>query len=556
MSMFCYQCQETLGNKGCTVRGICGKDETVAKLFDMLIFILKGLSVYGTRARKLGVSDEKADIFAGEALFTTITNVNFDSDAIYDVIKKAFAKREKVKNLFLETYRKKNGADFKETVPECCTWSTDGGMDALLKKAEEIGVLSQKDEDTRSLRELIIYGAKGIAAYTDHAYVLKHKDTDILAFLQEALAATTDDSLTVNDLIPLVMKTGEYAVKAMKLLDEANTSTFGKQEITEVSTGLKKGHAILVGGHDLCDFEEILKQTDGTGINVYTHDEMLVANAYPEFKKYKHFAGHYGLSWWHQQKEFDEFKGSIIMTTNCLQKPLDSYKDRLFTTGRVGWPGVKHIADRVGDRPKDFSPLIEKALSLGPIEEKPGKKLVIGFAHDAVLSIAGKVVDAIKSGKIRRFVCMSGCDGRLPVREYHTELAKKLPEGTVILTSGCAKYRYNMLDLGDIDGIPRVLDAGQCNDSYSWAVVAIKLAEVFGAKHINDLPVSFNVAWYEQKAVCVLLALLYLGIKKIRLTPTLPAFLSPNVTKVLADQFELKLASNVDDDIAAMMAGN
>ncbi|MEW6534157.1 MAG: hydroxylamine reductase [Candidatus Auribacterota bacterium] len=547
MGMFCYQCQETAMNKGCTVRGVCGKNEEVAKLQDLLIFILKGISFWGVQARKNGKEDKNANLFVAQGLFSTITNANFDPDAFIDFIKTALETRESLKKLAGKTA----GA-----VPDAAQWTPSNlSKETLLKKAESVGVLSQDNEDVRSLRELLIYGIKGMAAYTDHAYVLDFEDNDILAFMQEGLAATLDDSLSADALVGLVLKCGEYSVKAMALLDKANTETFGKPEITTVSTGLKKGPGILVSGHDLRDLRDLLDQTQGKGINVYTHGEMLPANAYPGLKKYKHLTGNYGTSWWAQQKEFAEFNGPILMTTNCLTPTKPEYHDRVYTTGVVGWPGLKHIAERKPGKQKDFSAVIAHALKLGDIGEKPGKTLTIGFAHDTVMSVADKVIDLIKTGKIKQFVVMAGCDGRFKQREYHTELAKSLPEDRVILTAGCAKYRYNMLDLGDIAGIPRVLDAGQCNDSYSLAYVALQLKEVFGAKDINDLPISFNVAWYEQKAVCVLLALLYLGFKGIRLHPTIPAFLSPNVAKVLVEKFNIKPTDELAEDLNAMLVG-
>lgn len=555
LEMFCYQCQETVKNQGCTIEGVCGKTHNVANLQDLLIYLLRGISIWGVKARDLGVNDEEVDLFVARALFSTVTNVNFDPERMIELIKKAFKFRDEIRYTFLGAYKEKHSKDFKEELSGPATWHSDGGIDDFLKKGKEVGILSQQNEDIRSLRELLIYGLKGIAAYTDHAYILKHKNKDILAFLQEGLAATCDDSLTADDLVGLVMRAGEFAVKAMELLDKAHTSTYGNPEITEVHTGTKEGPAILISGHDLLDLEEILKQTQDTSINVYTHGEMLPAHAYSGLKKYKHLIGNYGTSWYNQQKEFDAFNGAIVMTTNCLQKPRDSYKDRIFTTGLVGWPGVKHISDRCEGKPKDFSPVIEKALILGGLEENPGKKITIGFAHKAVLSIADKVVEAIKSGAIKRFFVMAGCDGRHKEREYFSELTKRLPKDTVILTAGCAKYRYNTLDLGEIGGIPRVLDAGQCNDCYSLVVIAQKLVEVFGAKSINELPISFDIGWYEQKAVCVLLALLYLGVKGIRLGPTLPAFISPNVLKVLVEKFDIKPTSTVGEDLKAMLEG-
>ncbi|AKI98281.1 hydroxylamine reductase [Kosmotoga pacifica] len=553
--MFCYQCSETVKGTACTVKGVCGKEPEVAHLQDMLVWLLKGLSYWAVKARKYGVNDSEADLFVAEGLFTTITNVNFDPESIGKKIERAIELRDKIKGAFLKAYRENEGRDFTDEAPEAATWNVPGGLDIWELKGAEVGVLSTKDEDIRSLRELLVYGLKGIAAYTDHAYILKHSDSSILEFLEEGLAATLDDSLSADDYISLVMKTGEMAVKAMALLDQANTSAYGHPEVTEVYTGTYAGPAILVSGHDLLDLEEILKQTEGTGIKVYTHGEMLPAHAYPGLKKYKHLVGNYGTSWYNQQKEFAAFNGAIVMTTNCIQKPLDSYKDRIFTTGLVGWPGVKHIPNRTDGQPKDFTPVIEKALSLGGLEERPGKKIVIGFAHNQAIAVADKLIDAIKANKLKRFVVMAGCDGHAKEREYYTEVAKELPKDTVILTAGCAKYRYNMLDLGDIDGIPRVLDAGQCNDSYSLVVTALKLKEALGLSDINDLPISYDIAWYEQKAVTVLLALLYLGVKGIRLGPVLPAFLSPNVLKILVENFDIKPITNVKQDVELMLKG-
>lgn len=555
MSMFCYQCSETLNGKGCTVAGVCGKDPKTSNLLDLLTWVLKGISFWATEARKLGVDDPEVNLFVAEGLFTTITNVNFDAESIGKLIEKAFALRERIMKATEEAYKEQYGKEFPKEVPEAATWYVPGDLSVWELKGAEVGVLSTKDEDIRSLRELLTYGLKGIAAYADHAYILQKFNDEILHFLQEGLAATLDDSLTVNDYVTLVLKAGEFAVKAMELLDKANTSRYGNPEITEVYTGTLPGPAILVSGHDLLDLEEILKQTEGKGINVYTHGEMLPAHAYPELKKYKHLVGNYGTSWYNQQKEFAQFNGAIVMTTNCIQKPLESYKDRIFTTGLVGWPGVKHIPNRTDGGQKDFTPVIEKALELGGLKETPGKKIVIGFAHEQTAQVADKIIEAVKSGKIKRFVVMAGCDGRAKERVYYTELAKRLPKETVILTAGCAKYRYNMLDLGDIDGIPRVIDAGQCNDSYSLVVTALRLKEAFGLDDINDLPISYDIAWYEQKAVAVLLALLYLGVKGIRLGPVLPAFLSPNVLKVLVENFDIKPISTVEQDLELILQG-
>ena len=550
MSMFCFQCQETAKNQGCTVRGVCGKPADVANLQDLLIWLSKGISFYGVRARKLGISDPEADLFVAQALFATITNANFDPQRFVALAKKAVALRDRLKAQVTETP--------SEPLPDMATWVPEkGDVDELIQKGATVGVMSDPnlDEDVRSLRELLTYGLKGLAAYTDHAYVLEHYNETLLAFLQEALLATTDEEASVDDLVGLVLKCGEMGVQAMALLDQANTSTYGDPEPTQVNIGVKEGPAILISGHDLRDMDELLQQTEGTGVNVYTHGEMLPANAYPAFKKYPHFVGNYGGSWWHQQTEFEKFGGAILMTTNCIIKPKKSYKDRIFTTGMTGWPGVPHIPDRVDGGQKDFGPVIATALKSGSPQELEHGTIPIGFAHAAVLSVADKVVEAVKSGAIKRFVVMAGCDGRHKTRQYYTEMAQSLPHDTVILTAGCAKYRYNKLDLGDIGGIPRILDAGQCNDSYSLVVIAQKLAEAFGLDDINDLPISYDIGWYEQKAVIVLLALLSLGVKNIRLGPTLPAFISPNVLNVLVENFAIKPITTVEQDLAAILAG-
>jgi len=555
MGMFCYQCQETLKNEGCVMSGVCGKNEEVANLQDLLIYILEGVAFWSEKSEALGVLNEEANIFIVEALFTTITNVNFDPQSIKALIKKGLKLRDKVRESFYLKHKQVMGEDFVGSVPEQAVWW--GGEEDYLIKAKEVGILSlkYKNEDIRSLSQLLLYGLKGIAAYADHAYVLDKKDPQVFKFLVKALSYLSRENLNGDELFSLVVEAGKFGVDVMALLDSANTSAYGNPEITEVYTGTKQGPAILVSGHDLKDFEEILAQTEGKGVNVYTHGEMLPANAYPKFKKYKHLIGNYGTSWYNQQKEFEAFNGAIVMTTNCIQKPKESYKDRIFTTGLVAWPDIKHIKDRAKGGKKDFSQVIEKAIELGGLEDKEGKKIVIGFAHDAVLGVADKVVDAVKSGAIKRFVVMAGCDGRHKEREYFTKVAQTLPKDAVILTAGCAKYRYNMLDLGDIGGIPRVLDAGQCNDSYSLVVIAQKLKEVFGLKDLNDLPLSFDIGWYEQKAVIVLLALLYLGVKGIRLGPTLPAFLSKNVASAIVEKFGLKPIKNVEEDVLSIMSG-
>jgi len=554
VSMFCYQCQEASRGTACTKVGVCGKPPDVAALQDLLIWALKGLSVWGERARELGVSDAAVGKFVAEGLFATITNVGFDADRFVGLINLALAYRDSLRERVLEQEPALDTA----TLPAPATWQPEARTkQAYLQAAAGAGILADPDldEDVRSLRELITYGLKGMAAYLDHARVLGHADAEMDGFLQRALAATLDDSLTADDLVALTLETGRRGAGAMALLDAANTGAYGNPEPTQVSLGVRPGPGILISGHDLRDLKELLEQTEGTGINVYTHGEMLPANAYPKLKAHAHLAGNYGGSWWRQRDEFASFNGPILMTTNCLVPPKDSYLDRLFTTGLVSWPGVPHIADRVGDAPKDFSAVIERAQQCEaptPVEEG---QIPIGFAHATVLSVADKVIAAIQAGAIQRFVVMAGCDGRQNARSYYTELAEELPKDTVILTAGCAKYRYNKLNLGDIGGIPRVLDAGQCNDSYSLVVIAQKLAEAVGAEHINDLPISYDIAWYEQKAVIVLLALLALGVKKIRLGPTLPAFLSPNVAQIIVDTFELKPMGTVAEGLASIAAG-
>jgi len=561
MTMFCFQCQETARNQGCTVRGVCGKTADVASLQDLLVWLLKGVSFYGVRARELEVCDPEADLFVAQALFATITNANFDPERFVALAKKALDLRDRLRARLLEAHPQARGEPFSEPLPEAATWTPDkGDMDELVQKGATVGIMSDgfaRDlhQDIRSLRWLLTYGLKGLAAYTDHAYILEHHDDALLAFLQKGLLATMDQDASVDDLVEMVLRCGQMGVQAMALLDQANTSAYGSPEPTQVNIGVKPGPAILISGHDLRDLDELLQQTVGKGVNVYTHGEMLPANAYPAFKNYAHLVGNYGGSWWHQREEFEKFGGAILMTTNCIIRPKESYRDRIFTTGMTGWPGIQHIADRKKGEQKDFRPVIAKALESGSPEELEQGHIPIGFAHAAVLSVADKVVEAVKSGAIKRFVVMAGCDGRHKTRQYYTEIAKGLPRDTVILTAGCAKYRYNKLDLGDIGGIPRILDAGQCNDSYSLVVIAQKLAEAFGLDDINDLPIAYDIAWYEQKAVIVLLALLSLGVKHIRLGPTLPAFVSPNVLEVLVKSFDLKPIAAVQDDLAAILAG-
>jgi len=543
--MFCFQCQETLNNEGCVKNGVCGKKENTAELQDALVYVLKGISLLAEKVLATGKEDIKIGEFIGRALFATVTNTNFDDTKLVGLIEEGLALK---KDLFASY-----GTAFGQAVPEVVSWNAVGEA-AFVAKAKTAGVLATENEDVRSLRELLIYGVKGIAAYAHHAAVLGYEDPKIYNFMAEALAATTKD-LTADELTALVLKAGETAVTTMALLDQANTTTYGHPELTQVNIGVRNNPGILISGHDLKDMEELLKQTEGTGVDVYTHSEMLPANYYPAFKKYGHFVGNYGNSWWHQNVEFEAFNGPILMTTNCIVPPKDSYKDRLFTTGCAGYPGVKHIADRKDGEAKDFSPIIEMAKKCPPPKEIETGTIVGGFARQQVLALADKVVEAVKSGAIKRFVVMAGCDGRQKDRSYFTDIAEALPKDAVILTAGCAKYRYNKLNLGDIGGIPRVLDAGQCNDCYSLAVIALTLKDVFGLKDINELPLSFDVAWYEQKAVAVLLALLYLGVKGIRLGPTLPAFISPNVARVLVGKFGIKAVGDVQGDVKAIMAG-
>lgn len=540
--MFCYQCQETAGCKGCTLCGVCGKKPEVAAMQDLLIYVTKGLSAVATALRKEG-REISRDInhLVTLNLFTTITNANFDRQAIMEAVRRTLAAKEDLLGQLSE--------EAKEGLPEAALWDGGDGSEAVFDaRAAEVGVLATKDEDIRSLRELITYGLKGLAAYTKHANALLQDNEEIDAFIQSALAKTLDDSLTVDDLVALTMETGKYGVDGMALLDKANTEAYGNPEITTVDIGVRKNPGILISGHDLRDLEMLLEQTAGTGVDVYTHSEMLPAHYYPAFKKYPHFAGNYGNAWWKQKEEFEKFNGPILMTTNCVVPPADSYKDRLWTTGATGFPGCRHIDGAYGET-KDFSAIIEQAKACpAPTQIETGT-ITGGFAHEQVFALADKVVEAVRSGAIRKFVVMAGCDGRQKSREYYAEFAKRLPEDVVILTAGCAKYKYNKLDLGDIGGIPRVLDAGQCNDSYSLALIALKLKEVFGLDDVNDLPIVYNISWYEQKAVIVLLALLYLGVKNIHLGPTLPAFLSPNVANVLVQNFGITGIGTVDDDL-------
>lgn len=535
--MFCYQCQETAGCSGCTRVGVCGKQPDVAAMQDLLVYATKGISAVTTTLRQEGVAIQPAvNHMITLNLFTTITNANFSKEAIIARIQETLSE----KDLLLSKLTN------KDTLPEAALWN--GSVEEFDTKAAAVGVLSTENEDIRSLRELITYGLKGLSAYSKHANVLLQDNGEIDAFMQRALAATLDDSLSADDLIALTLETGKYGVDGMALLDNANTSTYGNPEITKVNIGVGTRPGILVSGHDLRDLEMLLKQTQGSGVDVYTHSEMLPAHYYPAFKKYPNFVGNYGNAWWKQKEEFESFHGPILMTTNCIVPPKGSYKDRLYTTGAAGYPGCKHISGEIGEE-KDFSAIIEQAKHCAPPEEIERGEIIGGFAHNQVLALADDIVTAVKSGAIRKFVVMAGCDGRMKSRNYYTDFAKALPKDTVILTAGCAKYKYNKLNLGDIGGIPRVLDAGQCNDSYSLAVIALKLKEVFGLEDINELPIIYNISWYEQKAVIVLLALLYLGVKNIHLGPTLPAFLSPNVAKVLVDNFGIAGIGSVEKDL-------
>src|SRR5574344_1979157 len=544
--MFCFQCQETAGNKGCTIKGVCGKEPQTARFMDMLMYATRGLAAVNYKLREKGLACKDAEHLILDALFSTITNANFDDNALKAKIAKTFSHKDE-----LIAYAKENGV----ALPE---------MDEIWFKVEQhdylsfndkVGILSETNEDVRSLKQLIVYGVKGLAAYVEHALNLNFEDDEIYLVMEEALYAVSSHDLSADELTAMVLKVGSAGVKGMALLDKANTTTYGNPEITKVNLGVRNNPGILISGHDLKDLEELLEQTQGTGIDVYTHSEMLPAHYYPELKKYKHLAGNYGNAWWKQKEEFETFNGPIIFTTNCIVPPKAeaSYKDRIYTTGASGLDGAIHIAERKDGQPKDFSVIIEHAKRCQPPVEIESGTIVGGFAHAQVLALADKVVDAVKSGAISKFFVMAGCDGRMKSRSYYTEFAEKLPKDTVILTAGCAKYRYNKLKLGDIGGIPRVLDAGQCNDSYSLAVIALKLKEVFGLDDINKLPIAFNIAWYEQKAVIVLLALLYLGVKNIHLGPTLPGFLSPNVAKVLVEKFGIAGVGTVDDDINLFM---
>ena len=550
MNMFCYQCQETVGNTGCTKAGVCGKAAETSALQDLLIFVSKGVSIPGARAVEGSDDFMAAGRYLSGALFATITNGNFDNNRFVELINEGITLRDDL--------MKKYSGELEGSIHEAAAWSPAPGTatdeSVLEAKGLEVGVLSTGNEDVRSLRELLVYGLKGIAAYAHHAWVLGYESDEIYSFIMKGLAATTQE-LSGDELTGLVLEAGKCAVDTMALLDKANTDTYGNPEISTVKTGVRGNPGILVSGHDLKDLEELLEQTVGTGVDIYTHGEMLPAHYYPSFKKYDHLAGNYGGAWYSQDKEFDSFNGPILMTTNCITPVRDGYKDRIFTTGMAGYPGIKHLADRANGGKKDFSEIIEIAKNSSAPEQIEDGQIVGGFAHAQVTALAGDIVEAVKSGAIKKFVVMAGCDGRQKGREYFTDVAKNLPKDAVILTAGCAKYRYNKLNLGDIGGIPRVLDAGQCNDSYSLAVTALKLKEAFELEDVNDLPLAFDIAWYEQKAVAVLLALLHLGFKNIKLGPTLPAFLSPNVAKVLVDTFGIAPTGDAKDDVAEMMAG-
>ena len=552
MSMFCYQCQEAAKGTGCTGKiGVCGVTDEVINLQDVLVYTLKGMSYYTGIVRKRGVEIGEVNEFIVSSLFMTITNVNFDADVFVNKICKAIELRDKMKSIALE-----HETELEAELHDSITWKGETKEEFILKAGQIGSLIDAPNEDIRSLRALILYGIKGMAAYAEHATNLGYNSNEINAFIQKALYALTDDSMTADELVDLVLETGKYGVDVMALLDKANTSSFGNPEIKTVSTGVRSNPGILISGHDLKDLEELLEQSKGSGVDIYTHSEMLPAHYYPKFKKYEHFVGNYGNAWWQQKEEFESFNGPILFTTNCLVPPKSNaiYADKVYTTGSAGFPGFNHISDREEGKQKDFSSIIEHAKKCeSPVEIENGE-IVGGFAHNQVLALADKVVDAVKSGAVKKFVVMAGCDGRMNSRNYYTDFAKDLPKDNIILTAGCAKYRYNKLPLGDIGGIPRVLDAGQCNDSYSLAVIALKLKEVFGLKDINDLPIVYNIAWYEQKAVIVLLALLHLGVKNIHLGPTLPAFLSPGVVEVLVETFGISGITSPQEDLVSMMA--
>ena len=557
MSMFCHQCQETAKNTGCTIQGVCGKKEEVANLQDLFIWTLKGISVWGVKGKEFDIYDEEIAFFIDKGMFATITNANFSRSDFIGFIKQGIALREQLKERVLKAYSETHGKDFAQTVPECATWTFTDETDLLARAASGSGGwLEIIDEDERSLKATIQYGLKGLCAYAEHAYQLKKHSREIFEFLMEGLAALVDPALTKDDLMALVVKTGQMGVKTMALLDQANNDGYGTCEMTTVNIGVGNKPGILVTGHDLVDLHELLEQTKDKGIDIYTHSEMLPAHYYPKLKQYSHLVGNYGNAWWLQKKELDSFHGPILFTSNCIVPPKPEHMGRIFTTGAVGFEGCVHIPDRKDGKPKDFSKIIEIAKNCPPPEQIESGTIVGGFGHSQVMALKDKIIDAVKSGVIKRFVVMGGCDGRHKTRDYYTQVAKLLPKDAVILTAGCAKYKYLKLDLGNIGGIPRILDAGQCNDSYSLAVIALELQKAFGLKDINELPLSFDIAWYEQKAVLVLLALLSLGVKGIRLGPTLPGFLSPNVAKTLIEQFDIKSIASPEEDVAAMMAGN
>ena len=553
MSMFCNQCEQTAKGKGCDAIGVCGKTPEVATLQDLLIHALKGIAIYGYLAREIGVKDRETDLFVIEGLFTTVTNVDFDPEHIQEILRKAFQVKAKIKQLFLDAYKKKIGKEFDGELPAAAFWKPADSLAQLLEQGSKVGILSDPtlNGDIRSLRELLLYGLKGMAAYADHALVLGKEDEAVTAFFYKGLRALTDSKLNVDDLVRLNMEFGLVNLKCLELLDKAHTDHFGHPQPTRVSLGAKKGAAILVSGHDLLDLEHLLQQTEGKGINIYTHGEMLPAHGYPVLKKYSHLVGNYGGAWQDQAKEFDSFPGSILMTTNCIQQPRESYKGRIFTTGLVAWPGVAHITAKNGK--KDFTPVIQKALEAGGFsQDVSGKEILVGFGHNAVLGVAGPVIEAVKSGKIRHFFLVGGCDGAKPGRNYYTDFAQQAPKDTVILTLACGKFRFNKLEFGDIGGIPRLLDMGQCNDAYSAIQVAVALAKAFNCG-VNELPLSMILSWYEQKAVCILLTLLALGIQNIRIGPSLPAFVSPNVLNVLVEKFSIKPVTSAKEDLEAIL---
>jgi hydroxylamine reductase len=555
MGMFCFQCEQTAKGKGCDYLGVCGKTPEVATLQDLLIHATKGIAIYASMARELGVKDKDTDLFVVEGLFTTVTNVDFDPERLRETLLRAYEIKEKIKRLFLEAHKKTTGRDFDGELPAVAFWKPAENIAGLLEQGAKVGILSDKtlNEDIRSLRELLIYGLKGMASYADHAHVLGREDESVSAFFHKGLRAVTDNSLAVADLVSLNMEFGMINLKCLELLDKAHTDHFGHPVPTGVSLGAKKGPAILVSGHDLLDLEQLLQQTEGKGINIYTHGEMLPAHGYPGLKKHKHLVANYGGAWQDQAKEFDAFPGAILMTTNCIQQPRESYKGRIFTTGLVAWPGVEHINPVSGK--KDFSPVIKKAIEAGGFpQDIPAKNIVVGFGHNAVLGVADKVIGAVKAGQIKHFFLVGGCDGAKPGRNYYTDFAQEAPKDTVILTLACGKYRFNKLEFGDIGGIPRLLDMGQCNDAYSAIQVAVALAKAFGCG-VNDLPLSIILSWYEQKAVCILLTLLALGIQNIRIGPSLPAFVSPNVLGVLVEKFNIKPVTTAKEDLAAILGG-